>query len=176
MSKYIGPILIGLAAGVVTAIILGALIGGGWITTYCAAFIGVITAYLLANLAGNRKVAKASDADRARALTFEAPADKALLYIYREGFVGMAAGLNIAVDARDIAQLKSPRFTCVALSPGPHKVTAAFGGLAGPQNKPASFDVDAVAGGVTALRVGISMGLLQNGIAFTPQTDLEAAK
>ncbi len=172
MQKYLREILIGAAAGVVAAFVFTLILGAGAMSILFGAFVGVFTAYILANLAGNRKVAIASDAERAEALKLEAPADQALLVVFREGFVGKMAGLNIAVDGKPLAQLQSPRFTRVALAPGAHQVTAAFGGLAGPQNKPATFDVAAAAGQVIALKVGLKMGMMQNSISLTPEVDL----
>jgi hypothetical protein len=176
MRKYLVPILAGFGVALVVGLFFGALLGPGLLTMLPAAFIGMFTFYILANLAGNRKVAPAGEAERAQALTFQAPPDQALVYVYRDGFVGMAAGLNLAVDGREVAQLKSPRFVCLPLPPGPHTLTAGFGGLAGPQNKLASFELRAAAGAIMVLKVGISMGLLQNKLTFTPQPDLAAAK
>jgi len=176
MQKYLVPILAGFAAAVVAGMLFGLLLGADFLTYFMGAFVGVFTFYILANLAGNRKVAMASVAERDRAARLEPAAGKAVLCVYREGFVGMAAGLNIAVDGKDLAQLKSPRFTCVALAPGTHTLTAAFGGLAGPQNKPASFEFQAADGSVTAVKVAIAMGALRNSLTFTPAADLEALK
>jgi hypothetical protein len=138
--------------------------------------VGVFTAYILANLAGNRKVATADAGAKAAALAMAPPPGKALVYAYRDGFVGMAAGLNVSVDDKPVAQLKSPRFTCVAVSPGVHSLGAAFGGLAGPQNKGAQVEVPAAAGGVYVFKLGVSMGALQNSIKAEPMTDLTPAK
>jgi hypothetical protein len=176
MSKYARPIAIGLAVGFVVSLLLSLLPDMGMIPVFMGTMLGVITAYSLANLAGNRKVAVADDSARAQALKLTPPEGKALVVVWREGFMGMAAGLNIAVDGREVAQLKSPRFTVIALSPGPHKVTAAFGGLAGPQNNPSAFDVEAAAGAVTVLKVGLKMGALKNTVAFTPQDSVADAQ
>ena len=103
-------------------------------------------------------------------------AGKALVYVYREGFVGKAAGMNVAVDGKPIAQLTSPRFTVVTVSPGQHMVSAAVGGLAGSQNKTAEEVFTAEAGGVHAFRITLSMGMLQNSIQLAPMPDLAVVK
>jgi hypothetical protein len=176
MQKYLVPALAGLGTGVVVSVLFGLLLGPSFITTFTGTMLGIFTFYILANLAGNRKIAVATDAERIQALKFEAPADKALLYIYREGFVGMAAGLNITVDGKDVTQLKSPRFTYVTLAPGAHTVTAAFGGLAGPQNKPATLEFPVEAGGIIAVRVTLAMGLMRNSITIGREPDLGAVQ
>ena len=181
MNKYIRPIAIGLVAGVAV------FAGMGWIdgqlhrplsfsTWFSGIFIALFTAYLLANLAGNRKVATADEATKAAALSFTPPAGLASIYVYRDSFVGKAAGMNLSVDDKVVAQLTSPRFTCISVSPGEHKVSVAFGGLAGPQNKGVEALVTAVAGAAYVFKMSISMGMLQNSIELKPMPDLAAAK
>jgi hypothetical protein len=176
MPKYLPQILIGVAVAFVTGLVFRLLFGPGLTFTLYAGFIGAFTAYILANLAGNRKVAAASPAERDAALGFQAPEGKALAYLYREGFVAMAAGMNLSVDGREVAQLKSPRFTRLVVSPGTHALAAAFGGLAGAQSKAARYDLSVTAGEVVVLKLGAAMGLVQGGVSFALQTDLAAAK
>jgi hypothetical protein len=118
----------------------------------------------------------ADAAQQAAAVAMTPIAGKALVYVYREGFVGKAAGMNVALDGKPVAQLTSPRFTVVAVPPGPHTVSAAFGGLAGPQNKTAEAAFTAEAGGVHAFRITLYMGMLQNSIQLAPVADLGAVK
>jgi hypothetical protein len=80
---------------------------------------GVVAAYLFGNLAGNRRIASASSAEKTAALSRTPPPGKALLFLYREGFVAKLAGLNLMVDGKPVAQLKSPRFTCIVVPPEP---------------------------------------------------------
>lgn len=127
--------------------------------------LGAFTALIGGNLAGNRKVAMASGEARDAALSFQPAPGHALLVIYREGFVGMAAGMNVHLDGRPVAQLKSPRFTALNLTPGDHTVAFGFGGLAGAQNHQAEVVVPAVAGQVIALKATMAMGALKNSIA-----------
>ncbi|HWA61235.1 MAG TPA: hypothetical protein VG939_07660 [Caulobacteraceae bacterium] len=181
MEKYIKPIAIGAVIAFVIAFGMSFLFQAmhspsTGISIYMGLFVGAFTAYILANLAGNRKVQTADAGAQDQALAMTPPAGKALIYAYRDGFVGKAAGLNVAVDGKSVAQLTSPRFTCVAVSPGQHELTGAFGGLAGPQNKGAAVAVTAEAGGVYVYKFGVSMGALQNSITATPVTDLALAK
>ncbi len=181
MSNYIRPIVVGtvLAFAVsfglaFTFAALGAPHTG--LSIYCGLFIGGFTGYIMANLAGNRKVATADAGQQSQALAMTPPAGKALVYVYREGFVGKAAGMNITVDDQPVAQLTSPRFTCVAVNPGSHSVSAAFGGLAGSQNKIALESFSVEPGEVRAFRITLSMGMMQNSIQVAPMPDLAAVK
>lgn len=181
MNKYIRPIGFGLLVAVVVFVAMNWLDAQlhrppGFNTWFATIFLGVFTAYLLANLAGNRKVATADAATQAAALTFTPPPGQALIYVYREGFVGKAAGMNLSIDGKVVAQLTAPRFTCVAVSPGEHRLAMAFGGLAGPQNKAAETVIQTAADTAYVFKMAVSMGLIQNSITLQPQPDLAAMK
>ncbi|MFO1015489.1 MAG: hypothetical protein U1E50_17190 [Caulobacteraceae bacterium] len=173
MSKIVRAALIGL----VVAFVVG--FGFGWIDSlsgeassmpYLAgAFAGVFTTYILGNLAGNKKVDTINGAEKERALAF-APSDgKALIIVYRTGFIGSAAGLNVRLDGKEVAQLKSPRFTIIPTDPGPRVLSAGFGGLAGPQNKDAETPLVIEAGQVLCFKPKISMGALRNTVTLEEQ-------
>jgi len=181
VNKYIGPIVIGFVVAFVVAFAVSALFAAlhtsnDGLPLYFGLFTGGFTAYILANLAGNRKVATADAGQQGQALAMTAPAGKALVYVYRQGFVGMAAGLNVSIDDKAVAQLTSPRFTMIAVAPGSHTLAAGFGGLAGPQNKVATEPFTAEPGGVYAFRLTLAMGMLQNSIQIAPMPDLGLVK
>lgn len=170
MNKIVLWCVIGFVVAFVIAFALGA-----WAASLGTSFgiapwilgglLGAFTALIGGNLAGNRKVAIASGETRDTTLSFQPQPGHALLVIYREGFVGMAAGMNVNLDGRPVAQLKSPRFTALNLTPGDHTVTFGFGGLAGAQNHQAEVVVPAVDGQVIALKATMAMGALKNTIA-----------
>lgn len=170
MSKYAKPIIVG---GIVAFVIAGGLsffvaaAGGdaGMVPALIGGFFGVFTGYIMANLAGNRKGVAASAEDKQAAVAFRPQPGKAMLIVVREGFVGKAAGLNVALDGRVVAQLKSPRFTALALDVGSHEMALAFGALAGKQNRPVSERFGVGASEVVAYGVKVSIGALQNTIA-----------
>ena len=181
MSKSIRAILIGFVIALIVGFGLGyAMSGAGQdnslLAAWCGLFVGGFVAYILGNLSGNRSVANASEEDRQAALARKPPLGKALLYVWRDGFVAKLAGLNVAVDGRDVAQLKAPRFTVVAIPAGAHKLTAQFGGLAGKQNNGGEFAFDAPAGGAVAIRINVQMGMLQGTVLFSAESDIEAAR
>lgn len=181
MSKYVVAIVTGfVVAFAVTLGMTALLAAAGGPQTLSPLLVGMLTgvttAYLMANLAGNRKVGTADPATKAEAAKLTPPPGKALICLYRQGFVGKAAGLNVAVDGKVVTQLKSPRFTCIAVAPGEHTVSAAFGGLAGAQNASSSVTVTLAAGQVAAFRYSVSMGLIQNTIAVTSEANLDTVR
>ena len=176
MSKYLPRILIGVVAGILLYFVASSVEGPGFMALFTGVFGGIATAYILSNLAGNRKVATAGGAQKEQALALAPPPGKALLVVAREGFVAKLVGLNLNIDGQPFTQLKSPAFTIVEVAPGQHALATGFGGLAGPQNKAGVYDFSAAEGQVVAVVVTVSMGALQNAFKFTPQTDLEALR
>lgn len=168
-----GKVWIWAAVGVVIAFVisfalsaLAAAAGGSvgatpWIV---GCIFGAFVAYIGANLAGNRRTPQASREAREVALRLKPGPGEALVVVYREAFVGMAAGMNVRIDGVEVAQLKAPRFTAVTVSPGVHEIILGFGGLAGPQNNQAVTKFDVADGGVAAFRATLQMGAVKNSI------------
>ena len=174
MNKYIPAIIVGVVVAIAFGFIMVLAFPDSPEHAIYGVFVGGFAAYITANLAGNRKVPNASDTDKQAALQMKPPPGKSQLYVYREGFVAKLAGLNLQVDGTEFAQLTAPKFTCVVISPGPHTLTCGFGGLAGPQSKKGVYEFVAPADGITAVGIGVSMGLVQGNMAFTPLTDPQA--
>jgi hypothetical protein len=175
MSKYTRAIIAGLIAAAVMTFLMTFVFEGATPYIY-GVFTGAFVAYIFANLAGNRKVATAGAAEKDAALALKPPPGKALLAVYREGFVAKLAGLNIAVDDKEFAQLTAPKFTVLALPAGAHTLTCGFGGLAGPQSKRGTYSFEAAADSVTTVGIGVAMGLVQGSMTFTPIADANAAR
>lgn len=170
MSKYIPAIVVGflvavLVSGGLAFFFLSAGADAGYLPMMVGAFLGIFTAYIMANLAGT-KLGKAATPEQKQAVLDFRPQfhDQALLIVYREGFVGKAAGMDLSVDDRFVAQLKSPRFTAISVAPGGHQLSMAFGGLAGKQNKPTLEGFIAAPGDVIAFRATMQMGMMKNRI------------
>ena len=175
MSRYMPAIIAGFLAAAVMSFLMSFVFEG--VTPYIyGTFTGMFVAYIFANLAGNRKLPIAAAAEKDAALALKAPPGKALLVVFREGFVAKLAGLNVAVDGREFAQLTAPKFTVLALPPGAHTLTCGFGGLAGPQSKPGTYDFQVAEGDVATIGIGVAMGLVQGSMKFTPVANVEAAR
>jgi hypothetical protein len=114
---------------------------------------GVLIFILIKNLSSNRKVAKADPAVRQAAIDFMAPAPgAAALYVIREGFIGMAVGMDVEIDGRVMTQLKSPRFTRMDMAAGRHVFKAHFTA----SKEPAVLDLDLAPGEIAAVRLSFS--------------------
>ena len=169
MSKYIPAIVVGFLVALLVSAGLAFFFSSagadaGYLPLMIGGFVGVFTAYIMANLAGT-KLGKAATPEQKQAVLDSRPEPgQALLIVYREGFVGKAAGMDLSVDDHFVAQLKSPRFTAISVSPGGHQVSMAFGGLAGKQNKPTVEGFIAAPGDVIAFRATMQMGMMKNRI------------
>lgn len=119
-------------------------------------FIGLIfgvvagTVYLM--LANNRHMPLADNAARAAALAGPG-AGEAQLLVYRQGFVGKMAGIDIWIDGAVATQLKSPRFAALTLTPGRHEL---FAEVQGKRTKP--LPVELAPGEAMAVRVNMAIG------------------
>lgn len=173
VNKYAKPLIVGFIVLLVVSFVVGFLGGAvgadlGMLPMMAGLFAGAFTAYIMANLAGNRAGVAASDAERADIASLTPPSSKALVIVYREGFVAMAAGMNLALDRREFAQIKGGKFTAIAVDPGEHELSAGFGGLAGPQNNAATVSFVAREGMVFAYRATVSMGAVKNSVVLVP--------
>jgi hypothetical protein len=181
MSKTVQAGILGVVVALVVGLGFGFVMGlDGQSHTGSAAIgglgAGVVAAYLFGNLAGNRRIANASSADKTTALDRAPPPGKALLFLYRDGFVAKLAGLNISVDGKPVAQLKSPRFTCIVVPAGTHVIAASFGGLAGAQSLKGECPIEAPADGAAAVKLSAQITMTKGGIGLEPQADVAAVK
>nr|WP_314525352.1 hypothetical protein [uncultured Brevundimonas sp.] len=170
MSKYIPSIVVGFVVALTVSFGLSFLFSGlgadaGYLPTLAGAFLGIFTAYIMANLVGTKLGKTATPEQKQAALDLRPQvSDQALLIVYREGFVGKAVGLALALDDQYVAQLKSPRFTALSVAPGGHQLSMAFSGLAGKQNKPTLEGFIAAPGETVVFRATMQMGMTQNRI------------
>lgn len=162
-------IVYGLAVlgGLAGYFVLRSLLGGE--IMFVVALIGVAIVAFIAfrNLQTNRKVAEATFDQRDEALKFTPVAGKAALYVFRNQFVGRAVGVNVLIDGREVAQLKSPRFTRVLLTPGSHRIA----GYTGTNKKPTDgegLELIANAGEVYVAKCEVEAQMVGVSIKFTP--------
>jgi hypothetical protein len=143
-------------------------------TTLPMVFGGLVF-FMLQMRSGNRKEARADDASRQASLSAVAPAGQALLYVYREGFAGKAVGWDVSLDGTELVQLRSPRFTHVALSPGSHTLRVSVAGFAGTQNKPGEITFEAQPGEVIVFAMKAKIGALSSSLLFVREADPSTA-
>jgi hypothetical protein len=84
--------------------------------------------------------------------------------------------LTVMVDGKPVAQLKSPRFTCIVVPAGTRAISAKFGGLAGAQSLMGECSIEAPADGAAAVKITAQITMTKGGIELEPQSDLAAAK
>lgn len=181
MSKTLQAVILGCVVALVVSTGGGILLGLGgepqpFGATTAGVGLGLLSAFVFANLSGNRRIANASDADKAVALSRQPPPGKALVFLYREGYVAKLAGMNVSIDAKPVAQLKSPRFTCIVVPAGHHVISAKFGGLVSAQSLMGECALDVGADSAAAVRIGVRMTIGRNGIDLEPQADVAAAR
>ncbi|QGZ95918.1 hypothetical protein [Terricaulis silvestris] len=155
MVRYL--LLVGVAV-IVGLVVFGAmrsLFGDSIVNLITLVIVAVCVVIVWRNLQLNRKVTDATPQQRTAALTFAPDAGKAALYVYRTQFIGKAVGVNLDIDGRQAAQIKSPRFTRVALTPGVHKIELYLG--TPDKKKPGANtqDLNVAAGDVIVLKLEI---------------------
>ncbi|GAN00380.1 hypothetical protein U91I_04046 [alpha proteobacterium U9-1i] len=169
MARYLLLVIPAVLVGLVLFGVLRQVFGSGFTTLLSLALLVVGGVIVFRNLQTNRKVADAQPEARAAALTFTPEPGKAALYILRTQFVGKAVGVNLQIDGRDVAQLKSPRFTRILLTPGAHHVA----GYTGTTKKPADgygANINANAGEIIVLMCAVEPQLVGSVVKFTPLT------
>jgi hypothetical protein len=176
VTKYIPGIVAGFVAAVIFGFLMRFVFPEGMASVWYGAFFGVFVAYIFANLAGNRKIPAASEAEKQAVLQLQPPPGKVLLVVFREGFVAKLAGLNLFLDGKPFAQLTSPKFTSVVIPPGAHNLSCGFGGLAGPQSQKGSYDFQASADSFVAVRIGARIGAIQGVMSLKPVDDAQALR
>ncbi len=154
-------------AGLVLYFVLRGLLGGE--IMFILALIGRVVGGVLVwrNLQTNRKVADATPEQRTEALQYTPPPGKAALYVFRNQFVGRAVGINVMIDGREVAQIKSPRFTRLLITPGAHRIA----GYTGTNKKPADgvgVAFNANAGDVLVMKCEVEAQMVGVTVKFTP--------
>jgi hypothetical protein len=141
-----------------------------------AAAIGIILFFIFYLRGANRRTATGDTEARERALAFACPADRALVYFVRSGLAGAAVGVDIRVDGQTVAQIKSPRFTCVTIAPGLRTLEACVGdGRSSLAPASAVMSATVTAGSVTLLHIGTRRSMLKTALVFEPWS-IETAK
>lgn len=174
MSRNLVVYALAVLAGLVGYFLLRSVVGDGIMSILALIGLGVGAVIVTRNLRTNRKVTDASVDQRTEALRFVPVPDKAALYVFRSQFVGRAVGINVLVDGRETAQLKSPRFTRILLTPGTHRLA----GYTGTNKKPADgegVELVANAGEIYVAKCEVEAQMVGVSIKFTPMS-VDAAR
>ena len=169
MARYLLLVIPAVLVGLVLFGFLRQVFGSGFTTLLSLVLLAIGGVIVFRNLQTNRKVADAPDDVRAAALTFTPAPDKATLYVLRTQFLGKAVGVNVLIDGREVAQIKSPRFTRILLTPGAHEIN----GYTGTTKKPADgsgMSINANAGEILVLLCAVEPQMVGTALKFTPLT------
>jgi hypothetical protein len=169
-------IVYGLAvlAGLVGYFLLRSLLGGEMMMILALIALVAGGVIIFRNLRTNRKVAEATLNQRDEALKFAPVPGKAVLYVFRNQFVGRAVGVNVVIDGREAAQLKSPRFTRILLTPGAHRI-AGYTGTNKPPAPGDGIELIANAGEIYVAKCEVEPQMVGVTIKYTPLA-LDAAR
>jgi len=165
-----GVIAFGVAA--VLAFLFSFVPDFGQLGVILPAVIGILVAFMWWSLSGNKKVVKVSDADRSQALGALPPDGQTAVWVYREGFVGKAVGLNVSIDGKDVAQLKSPASARILVPAGAHTLGAAMGVGGALSPNAASATIDAKGGETVVFKLSMKMGAVKNTLILDAQSDV----
>jgi hypothetical protein len=167
MWKYIGMVLVGVVVLLIGVGVLREFVGQGPITVLWIVTLIIAVVVVARNLMSNRKVSDATPEARTQALAFTPDSAHAALYVLRTQFLGKAVGVNVEIDGRAVAQLKSPRFTRILLTPGPHKISGYTGPASG--RKPGGeTDLNAAPGQIIVLLCEVVPGMVGTATSFKP--------
>jgi hypothetical protein len=174
MWRYLGLILVTMVGFIIVMGLLRYFFGEGLVGLIWLVLIIVGIVVIVRNFASNRKVTDAGADVRRQALAFTADPSRATLYVLRTQFLGMAVGINVEIDGKPVAQLKSPRFTRVLLTPGAHQI----GGYTGPASgrKPGGeLDLTAAAGEIIVVMCEVEPGMVGSITKFK-RVELDAVR
>lgn len=130
--------------------------------------MGVIASILAKSR--QRPVAQADADTRSAALAFRAKPGMAQLIVYRDDKMGAQLGVDILIDDAPYVQLISPRFACIDLAPGSHRIAVDF------QGRRAEHTAGTKDGEVLALYVRMKMGLTATNASLEPVSAEQARR
>lgn len=168
MPRYLIIIIIAVFVGFLAYGTLRTLLGSESVTILSLIALVIVGVVAYRNLQTNRKVTHATPEQRAEALQFTAPAGKAALYVFRNQFVGRAVGVSVLIDDREVAQIKSPRFIRITLTPGKHRIA----GFTGTNKRPGPNEGDVItakAGDVLIYKCEVQSQMVGAVVKFIPQ-------
>lgn len=169
MARYLVLVIAATFVGLILFGVLRSVFGSGFTMLLSLVLLVVGGVIVFRNLQTNRKVIDAADDVRAAALTFTPTADKATLYVLRTQFLGKAVGVNVLIDGREVAQIKSPRFTRVLLTPGAHEING-YTGATKPPAAGAGTSINANAGDILVMMCAVEPQMVGTNVKFTPVT------
>jgi hypothetical protein len=81
---------------------------------------GGVVAAIVSTIGGNRRVAQATREQAKAAKSFTPIADRGVVYVFRDSFIGHRLGINVLLDAAMIGQTRGNTFYRLEVAPGDH--------------------------------------------------------
>jgi hypothetical protein len=132
--------------------------------------LAVVVTVIISALSGNKALALASAADSQRALGFASDPQRAVVYLFRDAFVGKLVGIDVLVDGKPIAQTRGKTFLRLELEPGQHVLTSSTPS----QGTSVELSLNIAAGSVSYVEQSIKMGAAKSAPAMTLKDESES--
>jgi len=79
---------------------------------------------VVAGTVGNRRIQRAADSQDVEAKEFRALSGYAVVYVFRDAFVGRSLGVDLTLDTVPIGQTRGSTFYRLAMAPGEHRLVS----------------------------------------------------
>jgi len=79
---------------------------------------------VVAGTVANRRIQRATDSQDVEAKAFRALSGYAVVYVFRDAFVGRSLGVDLTLDATPIGQTRGGTFYRLAMAPGEHRLVS----------------------------------------------------
>lgn len=130
-----------------------------------------LSMYLLGGFSQIRTMGTADAGAKQAALSLKPPSGRAVVIVYREGWIGQTNPIDVTVDGDPLGQLSFSHFTAMELAPGEHRVMAGIARNGRWIGQPQQTDFRIAAGQTLAFRVALGF----RGVTLAPVDDMEAA-
>jgi hypothetical protein len=131
---------------------------------------GGVVAGIVSTIGGNRRVARATRDQEREAKSFTPIADRSVVYVFRDSYIGHRLGVDLLVDAAMAGQTRGNTFYRLEVAPGEHMLTTH-----NPQDDSKNEQrFNAAAGSMLFFEQSVKMGMTSSKVNLVP-TEREAA-
>ncbi len=144
--------------------------GTGSALMWLAAIVIVgFVGFAIWTLMKNKSISKASPEENKVAKQFAADPTQGVIYVYRNQYMGMLAGMDVVLDGTLIGQTRGYCFYRLVVDPGAH----VFSGAKNCQN---TLNVDIAAGQIAYVEQEMVMGAMKGGYQYNLISDAKKAQ
>jgi hypothetical protein len=146
----------------------GTFVGGVLMWLVGLAIVGFI-GFAIWSLMKNKSVIKASPEEKKTALQFVTDPTQGVIYIYRNQYMGLLAGMDVILDGAFIGQTRGYCFYRLVVAPGTH----VFSGAKSCQN---TLSVEIGAGQIAYVEQEVVVGAIKGGYQYNLINDINKAQ